>query len=86
MALDLGELVAPAHTALVIQECQRGVVGDLSALPDLAAAAQGGVLGNVSKLAEAARSAGVAVIHCTAQRRPDGLGANRNARLFQYMA
>ncbi len=86
MALDLGELVAPAHTALVIQECQRGVVGDLSALPDLAAAAQGGVLGNVSKLAEAARNAGVAVIHCTAQRRPDGRGANRNARLFQYMA
>ena len=86
MALDLNELVAPAHTALVIQECQRGVVGDLSSLPDLATAAQGGMLGNVAKLVEAARGAGAAVIHCTAERRPDGLGANANARLFQYMA
>jgi nicotinamidase-related amidase len=26
------------------------------------------------------------VIHCTAERRPDGRGANANARIFQYMA
>jgi nicotinamidase-related amidase len=26
------------------------------------------------------------VVHCTAERRPDGLGANANARIFQYMA
>jgi len=26
------------------------------------------------------------VIHCTALRRADGLGANRNARIFGYMA
>ena len=26
------------------------------------------------------------MIHCTAERRADGLGANRNARIFQYMA
>ncbi len=36
MAIDLKELVSPAHTALVTQECQRGVMGDLSALPELA--------------------------------------------------
>ena len=30
MALDLAELVAPAHTALVTSECQRGVIGDLA--------------------------------------------------------
>jgi nicotinamidase-related amidase len=28
----------------------------------------------------------VRVIHCTAIRRGDGLGANRNARIFHYMA
>jgi biuret amidohydrolase len=28
----------------------------------------------------------VRIVHCTAERRPDGFGANRNARLFQYMA
>jgi nicotinamidase-related amidase len=28
----------------------------------------------------------VPVIHCTAERRADGQGANSNARIFQYMA
>ena len=36
MPLDLAKLVDPAHTALVTQECQRGVIGDLSQLPELA--------------------------------------------------
>jgi nicotinamidase-related amidase len=85
MALDLAELVAPGRTALVTQEIQRGVVGDLSALPDLAAAARP-ALPNVAALARAARAVRVPVIHCTAERRADGLGANTNARIFQYMA
>jgi nicotinamidase-related amidase len=33
----------------------------------------------------AARTAGLPVIHCTAAQRADLLGANRNARIFQYM-
>jgi nicotinamidase-related amidase len=86
MPLDLRSLVAPAHTALVTQECQRGVIGDLSALPALADAARGGMIANVAALVDAARRAGVRVVHCTAERRPDGLGANANARIFQYMA
>ncbi len=86
MALDLAELAAPGHTALVTQECQRAVIGDLSALPELAAAAKGEMTTNVARLVEAARSARVPVIHCTALRRADGQGANANARLFQYMA
>jgi nicotinamidase-related amidase len=85
MALDFAALVAPAHTALVTQEIQRGVVGDLSQLPALAEAAAP-VLPNVARLVEAARAAGVPVVHCTAERRADGLGANANARLFQRMA
>ena len=36
MALDLQTLVAPEHTALVLQEVQNGVVGSPSALPALA--------------------------------------------------
>ncbi len=85
MPLDLAALAAPGHTALVTQEIQRGVVGDLSQLPDLAAAARV-VLPNVARLVVAARPAGVPVVHCTAERRADGLGANANARIFQYMA
>jgi nicotinamidase-related amidase len=37
-------------------------------------------------LGAAARSAGVPVLHCTALRREDGRGANRNARLFAAAA
>ena len=85
MPLDLAKLVAPGHTALVTQEVQRGVCGDLSALPDLARAA-GRVLPNMKALVEAARSAGIPVIHCVAERRADGKGANANARIFQYMS
>jgi nicotinamidase-related amidase len=85
MALDLSSLADPSHTALVTQEIQRGVIGDGSALPELAAAA-GLVLPQIAELTLAARAAGVPVIHCTAERRADGKGANHNARLFQYMA
>jgi nicotinamidase-related amidase len=86
MAQDLSSLVAPGHTALVTQECQRGVIGDRSPLPELATAARGAVTDNIARLVLAARAAGIPVIHCTALRRADGLGANHNARLFGYMA
>jgi nicotinamidase-related amidase len=84
-APDLRSLVAPAHTALVTQECQRGVIGDLSPLPELAAAARA-ALPHIAALVAAARAAGATVVHCTAERRADGRGANANARIFQYMA
>jgi len=87
MALDLAALCDPAHTAFVTQECQEGVIGRSSSLPGLAeGVARVGMTLNVARLARAARAAGVRVVHCTAERRADGLGANRNARLFQYMA
>jgi nicotinamidase-related amidase len=86
MAMELATLVDPRHTALVTQECQRAVIGDLSALPDLAEAAAGEVISNIAELVEVARNAEVPIIHCTAERRADGQGANSNARLFRYMA
>jgi biuret amidohydrolase len=36
MSVDLFALVAPAHTALVLQEVQNGVVGAPAVLPALA--------------------------------------------------
>jgi biuret amidohydrolase len=81
--LDLAALVAPEHTTLVLQEVQNGVVGDPSTLPTLAAeAARVGLVANCALLARAARAVGVPVVHCTAETREDGKGANRNARLF----
>jgi len=83
MASDLRALVAPEHTALVLQEVQNGVVGSPSVLPALAdAAAAVDLVANCARLAHAARAAGVTVLHCTAETRDDGRGANRNARLF----
>jgi len=81
MPIDLAALLAPAHTALVTQECQRGVIGDRSVLPEIARAAAP-IVPRVATLAEAARRVGVRVVHCTALRRADGLGSSSNARLF----
>jgi nicotinamidase-related amidase len=71
--------------ALVTSECQNGVIGVGSALPELADAARHTVLPNGARLCAAARQAGVPVIHCVAGRRPDDRGSNRNARLFAAM-
>lgn len=85
MPLDLDALLAPEACALVTQECQRGVIGDLSGLPALADAAQNGMIQAVAELTNVGRAAGVPILHCVAERRRDGRGANSNARLFQYM-
>jgi nicotinamidase-related amidase len=80
--VDLAALVDPAHTAVVTQELQGGVVGAVSALPALAEAAVE-VVPAVHRLVAGARAADVAVVHCVAERRPDGQGSNANARLFK---
>jgi nicotinamidase-related amidase len=72
-------------SALVTSECQNGVIGPAAALPQLADAAASTVIPNGARLCAAARAAGIPVIHCTAGRRPDGRGSNRNARLFMAM-
>jgi len=79
--MNLAELVARGHTALVTQECQNGVIGEHAVFPELAAAARP-MIGNVARLAKAARASGVPVVHCVALRRADGRGANNNARIF----
>jgi nicotinamidase-related amidase len=83
--LDLAALLDPASTAVVTSECQNGVIGAGSALPELADAARETVIPNGSRLLSAAREAGAAVVHCVAGRRPDDRGSNRNARLFAAM-
>lgn len=82
MPRDVAPLVDPAHTVLLLQECQKGVIGPLSALPEMAAAAQVEMVPNVVRLVGAARRAGVRVIHATAAHQPDMWGANTNARVF----
>ncbi|WNZ13144.1 cysteine hydrolase [Streptomyces sp. 11x1] len=81
---ELGGLLDPATTVLLTVECQQGVVGPDGALPELAREARSsGVLARVARLVTAAHGCGAQVLHAVAERRPDGRGANRNARLFR---
>ncbi|MFF2395456.1 cysteine hydrolase [Nocardia sp. NPDC058114] len=81
-ARSLADLVAPAHTAVITQECQGAVVGPAAGLPALAREARRAALPNITTLLPAARVAGVRVVHCLVWRRADGLGSNHNAKLF----
>jgi nicotinamidase-related amidase len=81
--IDLADVARPAHTAVLTMEIQRGVVGDLSAFPELAqAAAKVGVIPNTARLLSRARERGVPVIHCTAEFRPDRAGTAVNSQLI----
>ena len=77
MAIDLAELAGPGHTALLVMEMQRGVVGDLAKFPELVkSCAERRVVDNAARAAAAARLAGVRVIQCTAAFRPDRAGSH----------
>lgn len=78
----LDDLAAPAHTAIITQECQGAVIGPHAGLAALAEEARRVALPNIVRLLPAARAAGVRVVHCLVRRRPDGLGSNHNAKIF----
>ena len=81
---ELREILDPANTVLLTVECQQGVIGPDSALPELAKEARAsGVLARIAQLVAGAHESGLQVIHAIAERRPDGRGANHNARLFR---
>nr|WP_090341669.1 cysteine hydrolase [Mycolicibacterium malmesburyense]CRL71717.1 nicotinamidase-like amidase [Mycolicibacterium malmesburyense] len=86
MKPDLAEVAAPGHTAIVTQECQGAVVGPDAGLKVLAEEARREAVPNIERLLPVARDAGVTVVHCLVQRRPDGRGANHNAKIFQMSA
>ena len=86
MPIDLAEMVAPGHTAMLTMEMQRGIIGDLAVIPDLAAeVANQSVIANAARLAAAAREAGVRVVHCTAEFRADRAGSIANAPMLAVM-
>jgi len=86
MPVDLRELVAPAHTAVVTCEMQRGIIGDLAATPDLAAeVAELGVLDTAAALCRDARAAGVRVVHAEVELRGDRAGLSINNPMMAYV-
>lgn len=86
MPVVLSELTAARRTAVLTMEIQRGVVGDRSSFPELAAAASARrLVPNTALLLAAARAAGVAVVHCTVDFRADRRGTPSNAPLMTAM-
>jgi nicotinamidase-related amidase len=69
------------RVAVVTNECQRGSIGDLALWPALVESARP-MLPELARLLRAARTTGIPIAHCLAERRVDLLGANTNAPLF----
>jgi nicotinamidase-related amidase len=79
----LRRVIDPATTALLTMELQHGVVGRDAMLPDLVNEVERiGLLDVVRRVCDAARSAGIRVVHCTHTTRPDGAGVTVNCRIF----
>jgi nicotinamidase-related amidase len=71
MAVDLKTLLAPATTAVLVMECQEGIVGESAALGALAEAVRRhDTIGHIGRVLAAARGAGVPVFYLTVARRP----------------
>jgi nicotinamidase-related amidase len=85
--MQLADLVHPESTVVLTQECQKGVIGDLSLLPALAESAKEiGLVEKVNRLVTTGRAAGCGILHCIAATRDDRRGASTNAPLFQGTA
>ena len=82
MPIDLDALLEPSHAALLMMECQEGIIGGggFGALAE--AVARQHTVARIARLLHAARRARVPVFHCTMSRRPDGGGAVANCLLL----
>jgi biuret amidohydrolase len=76
MALS-SEVVDPRRTAIIINEFQRGVVGDLSSMPLIVDSSRAPIE-NLTSVLKVARPLGIPVVHCVVARRADGRGGNFN--------
>ncbi len=75
MPYDLTPHLRPAQAALLVFECQEGLIGEHSHLPTLAASARtGNMVENIAALLAAARSANAHVLYCKVAKRSDGTG------------
>ena len=83
MPIDLPQLLAPSQTAVLVMECQEGIVGDSATLGALGEAVRRhGTIGQIARVLDAARAARVPVFYLTVARRPDSAGAAANCLLL----
>jgi nicotinamidase-related amidase len=75
--VDLRPVLVPAHTAVLVIECQVGVLGDDSPVADLARSVREGTLvPTLARFLADARAAGARVYHCTVEPGAHGSLAN----------
>ena len=79
MALDVGPLISPASTALLVNEVQPSTVSGPGDLNEAGAR----ILPTIVTLVDAARAADVQVMHCVKVFRRDSLARNRNILLYR---
>jgi len=85
MPIDLKDLLKPSHSALLLMECQEGIIGSgrggrLNALAE--SVAKHGTIDRIAKTLAAARRAQVPVFYLTIARRADNAGATANCLLL----
>jgi nicotinamidase-related amidase len=83
MPVDLDQLLDPARTAVLVMECQEGIVGGGAALGALGEAVQRhGTLAHIGRVLDAARAVRVPIFYLTVARRADSGGAVTNCLLL----
>jgi biuret amidohydrolase len=83
MPIDLKEILAPTHAAVLVMECQEGIVGGGAALGALGeAVARHGTIAQIQRVLDAARAARVPIFYLTVARRADSGGATANCLLL----
>ncbi len=83
MAIDLTQLLDPAHTAVLVMECQEGVVGGGAALGALGEAVRRhGTIAQIRRVLDAARAVRIPIFYLTVARRADSGGATANCLLL----
>jgi biuret amidohydrolase len=84
MPVDLKELLEPTRCALLLMECQEGIIGGgtgrLSAIGE--AVARHHTVERIASLVSAARKAGVPIFYLTVGRRADSGGSTANCLLL----
>ena len=82
MPLDLKQLLDPAHAAVLVMECQEGIVGGagFGALGE--AVQRHGTIGHIGRVLDAARTARVPIFYLTVARRADSGGGTANCLLL----
>ena len=86
MPFDIAPLLTPSQCAVLVFECQEGVVGENSSLPTLRkAVVESNMIPTLASFLDRAREAGLHIFHCTAHKRADGIGNPYNTPLEMRM-